>query len=137
MSFTREDACRVWLSTAEINDSQRERLIARYGCAETAYDEVQRHGAGSLSACGLSQRQCAMLLQEAQRESMHWRLVAMQQAKISLLYWDDPRFPRALRQLAAPPWLLFYRGDLHALMGKHLTMVGTRKCSTYGQRAAR
>lgn len=22
-------------------------------------------------------------------------------------------------------------------MGKHLTMVGTRKCSTYGQRAAR
>lgn len=94
MSFTREDACRVWLSTAEINDSQRERLIARYGCAETAYDEVQRHGAGSLSACGLSQRQCAMLLQEAQRENMHWRLVAMQQAKISLLYWDDPRFPR-------------------------------------------
>ena len=137
MSFTREDACRVWLSTAEINDSQRERLIARHGCAETAYDEVQRHGAGSLSACGLSQRQCAMLLQEAQRESMHWRLVAMKQAKISLLYWDDPRFPRALRQLAAPPWLLFYRGDLHALMGKHLTMVGTRKCSAYGQRAAR
>ena len=40
LSFTREDACRVWLSTAEINDSQRERLIARYGCAETAYDEV-------------------------------------------------------------------------------------------------
>ena len=77
MSFTREDACRVWLSTAEINDSQRERLIARHGCAETAYDEVQRHGAGSLSACGLSQRQCAMLLQEAQRESMHWRLVAL------------------------------------------------------------
>lgn len=62
------------------------------------------------SACGLSMRQCAMLLQEAQRESMHWRLVAMKQAKISLLYWDDPRFPRALRQLAAPHGFCFTVG---------------------------
>lgn len=137
MRFSREDACRVWLSTAEIDDNQWERLIARHGQAETIYDEVQRHGTGPLSGCGLSQRQCAILLQEAEREHMHWRLVAMQQAKMSLLHRDDPRFPLALRQLASPPWLLFYRGELNALMGKHLAMVGTRKCSDYGQRAAR
>lgn len=76
MSFTREDACRVWLSTAEINDSQRERLIAGMAVRRPPMMRCSGHGAGSLSACGLSQRQCAMLLQEAQRENMHWRLVA-------------------------------------------------------------
>ena len=136
MRFTREDACRAWLSTAEINDDQWERLLARHGSAETAYAEAQRHGDGPLAACGLSRRQCAVLAQEAERESMHWRLLAMQQAGISMLYRDDPRFPKALRQLADPPWLLFYKGELNCLMGRHLAMVGTRKSSAYALNAA-
>lgn len=137
MRYSREDACRVWLSTAEIGDEQWTRISERHGSAEAAYDEALRHGAGALTACGLSQRQAEMLLQEAERERMHRRLVIMRQAKIALLHRDDPHFPEALRRLEAPPWLLFYRGELSCLLGRHLAMVGTRKASAYGQDAAR
>lgn len=136
MQFTREDACRVWLSAAEINDGQWERLKATYGSAEGVYDHALRHGTERLASCGLSPRQCGSLREEAEQQRMRMRLVTMQRAGISLLYRDDPAFPLSLRQVTPPPWLLFYRGELNCLRGRHLAMVGTRKCSAYGQSAA-
>lgn len=57
--------------------------------------------------------------------------------KIHLLAWADKRYPSALRNIADPPLLLYYRGvlpefDREPLIG----VVGTRKASVYGMRTA-
>lgn len=132
MRYSREDACRVWLSMAELTAGLFQRLMEAFGSAEGVYDEVQRHGSSPLKQCALSERHCAILREEASRERMHDRLVTLQKEDIQLLYAEDEQFPELYRQLAEPPWMLYYKGSLNCLMGRHLAMVGTRKCSVYG-----
>ncbi|HSM34849.1 MAG TPA: DNA-processing protein DprA [Longimicrobiales bacterium] len=52
-----------------------------------------------------------------------------------LPYWDA-RYPPGLWRLVDPPPLLFYRGDAALLARPALAVVGTRRCSEHGRRAA-
>ena len=137
MHYSREDACRVWLSVAEISSSTFEQMLENLGSAEGVYDAVQRHGDKPLKNCGLSSRQCGILLEEAERKRMHDRLVLLQKNEIGLLQQEDERFPELLRQLNDPPWMLYWRGELNCLLGRHLAIVGTRKSSDYGVNVTR
>ena len=47
----------------------------------------------------------------------------------------EPEYPKLLKEIADPPPLLFYRGQLSA--GEPFSVVGTRKASSYGARVAR
>ncbi len=56
---------------------------------------------------------------------------------ISLLCYDDKRYPLSYRSLTDPPLLLYYRGRLPDFQTKlHIALVGTRKMSEYGRRTA-
>lgn len=137
MRYSREDACRVWLSMVELNHEEFHRLMEHFGSAEGAYDETHRHGGKALAACGLSARACNVLVEGSDRAHMHRRLVKLQEKQIGLLYEEDEHYPEVYRHLTQPPWMLYYRGDLRCLLGRHLAIVGTRKSSSYGQANAR
>ena len=50
---------------------------------------------------------------------------------------DDTEYPPLLREICNPPSVLYTDGDARILSdGLHIAMVGTRKASTYGLRAA-
>jgi DNA processing protein len=49
----------------------------------------------------------------------------------------DPRYPRALRDLHRPPERIWVDGDLSALDGPAVAIVGTRRMTGYGERVAR
>ena len=53
-----------------------------------------------------------------------------------LTYWDA-RYPAGLWRLPDPPPLLFCAGDTSLLERPALAVVGTRRCSEHGRRAAR
>src|SRR3989338_5093588 len=53
--------------------------------------------------------------------------------KIKILTIDNPFYPKLLKQIYDPPFLLYYRGDLEALGESALAIVGTRKYTSYGQ----
>ena len=56
---------------------------------------------------------------------------------VTLIPYDDPRYPTALRSIASPPVLLYCRGTLPQLNGRlSVAIVGTRKMSDYGKRMA-
>lgn len=46
---------------------------------------------------------------------------------ISWLLYGDARFPRMLEQIADPPFLLYYRGDISIMSKPGVSVVGTRK----------
>ena len=48
----------------------------------------------------------------------------------------DPGYPLALKQIPDPPPLLFYSGELQALHRPCISIVGSRKCTTYGSGVA-
>lgn len=64
-------------------------------------------------------------------------LSACEQEDVGVLTWGDPRYPDLLREIKNPPVLLYYRGELPDF-AKTLCigMVGTRRMSAYGMRAA-
>lgn len=56
---------------------------------------------------------------------------------ISLLCYDDPRYPLSYRSLSDPPLLLYCRGTLPDFQRRlHLAVVGTRRMSEYGRRTS-
>lgn len=72
------------------------------------------------------------------RESIDLRaeLEKLNEAEIQLLNLNQTSYPPLLKQIATPPSLLYYRGNLSLLNDKFaLAVVGTRKISAYGQLA--
>lgn len=56
---------------------------------------------------------------------------------ISVVTFADPAYPPLLREIAAPPLVLYYRGTLPDFDNSFLVaMAGTRRCSNYGARIA-
>jgi len=56
---------------------------------------------------------------------------------VSVLIQSDGGYPAYLKEIFAPPPVLYVRGDLSALSGHALAVVGTRKPTPYGVSCAR
>ena len=59
------------------------------------------------------------------------QLKLMKQFDINVIKLCDSEYPALLKHIDDPPLWLFYRGSLESLKQKCLTVVGTRKPSTY------
>lgn len=53
--------------------------------------------------------------------------------KIKILTIADAGYPKLLKQIYDPPFILYYQGDLNALNDFMLAVVGTRKYTSYGK----
>lgn len=54
---------------------------------------------------------------------------------VGILTYDDPAFPRRLREIADPPVLLYYAGHLPDMENTYCVgVVGSRDCGDYGAR---
>ncbi|HYL67891.1 MAG TPA: DNA-processing protein DprA [Candidatus Angelobacter sp.] len=63
-------------------------------------------------------------------------LAMVQAAGCRLLTWDEPEYPRRLREIYDPPTLLYVRGNVE-LLGRHLiSIVGARRPTPYGNQMA-
>lgn len=73
------------------------------------------------------------------KENLHMAEVALtycERSHIQILLHSDIRYPELLRQITDPPYLLFCRGNVEALTGKSISVVGSRKLSQKGREAA-
>ncbi len=64
-------------------------------------------------------------------------LVRAAAAGMTLLDWDDERYPPRLREIHDPPLVLWLRGDAACLSLPAVAVVGSRAASDYGRRVAR
>jgi DNA processing protein len=85
--------------------------------------------------CGRSLRNPGWRTEDFVREAEDLVKIAAQR-KIRLLAYDDPEYPPRLREIGDPPFLLFCRGEIPAGDDSRLAVVGTRRPSAAGRRAA-
>lgn len=131
MRYTREDGCRAWLAYGMLRADMLSDLLAEYGGAEPIYDRFLTSG-GSFLRNYISEYGLAQLTARASREKMHDMMVLMQRLNIGVLSQADLQYPDSLRNIQLPPGLLFYRGNPDCLMGKCVSVVGSRKASPQG-----
>ncbi len=77
-------------------------------------------------------RDTGRLIAEAEAQLERCRAV-----DVSVLIQADSDYPMYLREIFAPPPVLYVRGDLSALSGHALAVVGTRKPTRYGLNCTR
>jgi DNA processing protein len=107
-------------------------LIEHFGDVETAWHA----SAVSLRAAGLNQAAVERLLYLRSRVDLQAELARLEQYGIRALTWDDPDYPRLLREIDHPPPVLYMRGSLLPQDEFAVAMVGTRNASTYGKQIA-
>lgn len=53
-----------------------------------------------------------------------------------IICFDSPYYPKQLKEISSPPLLLYLQGDLSLLTEPQIALVGSRKCTPYGQQKA-
>jgi DNA processing protein len=107
-------------------------LLAHCGSAEAAW----RASIHDLKEAGIDRRTLENLL-KARREldvEAEWERVHKAGVQVVTLYDDD--YPTNLRQIEAPPPILYVRGELQPNDSWAIAIVGTRRASTYGREVA-
>ena len=128
-----DKAYRVALNkVAGIGPVRTAALLAACGTAEAAWHaSIQQ-----LKAAGLDRRALENLLQ-ARRDldvAAEWERVC--RAGVRVMTLDDDDYPANLRQIDAPPPLLYVRGELQPNDLWAVAIVGTRRASVYGREVA-
>ncbi len=123
----------VWLSLkCGAGSSEMMNLIERIGSAEKIYES----GFEDYMSAGISER-LACLLCEKDMEQASKVMYYCERYRIGILCYDDEAYPKSLKSLPNPPAVLYWSGDLPDLNRRLcISVVGTRKMSEYGMRAA-
>lgn len=105
-------------------------LMARYQTAEAACAALPHHarrgGGRSFGSDGLPN------LADASAE-----LARCERRGIHVVMWDDPHYPRLLREISDPPPVLNVQGSLEILTQQpHVSIVGARNASLAGMKLA-
>jgi len=108
------------------------RLVRTTGSASA----VLRAEDAAIQKAGASAEAVARLRQEWAGRSE--RIVAdCERRRIGIAPFDSCDYPALLRELADPPLVLYWRGQIPACCGPAVAVVGSRRCSDYGRRTAR
>lgn len=120
----------IWLAQRQ-HLSQRDKLalLEHYGSIDGCYEAREY-------PIQLRQESLEALMDKdlAEAEAI---LAKCAKGKIRILTWEDPMYPQRLKNIYDPPILLYYRGTLPAFDREvAVGVVGTRKASAYGLKAA-
>jgi len=127
---------RYWIGFSKVQGIGATRLRALldyFGDLETAWHA----GAEDLQRSGLDRRSLANLVRMRDSLNLDAELNKLDRLGVRALTWDDPGYPRNLRQVYNPPPLLYVRGSLEKRDEWAVAIVGTRQASAYGKEAAR
>ncbi|MFH0942556.1 MAG: DNA-processing protein DprA [Candidatus Beckwithbacteria bacterium] len=62
-------------------------------------------------------------------------LIRLSRQEVRVLTIEDKNYPKILKEIDSPPFLLFIKGSAECLNQPSLTVVGSRRMTGYGQRA--
>lgn len=106
------------------------KLLTAFGSAYAAV-----HKTGKWQQAGIPNRS-AGIDSNAWRSSARLEWEAARNLDAEIVLWTDCRYPPRLRELPDAPVLLYARGALSLLPADSVAVVGMRRCSPEGRRAA-
>ena len=127
---------RYWVGLSlipQIGPVKARRLLDRFGDLAVAW----RASAIDLAAAGLDRRALENILDARPRIDLDSEMEKIARAGVRVLAWDDPDFPRLLRDIPAPPFALYVKGEITPADEWSIAVVGTRRASAYGREVTR
>ena len=109
------------------------RLLDHFGDLAAAWDA----SAFELAAAGLDRRGLENVLAARPQIDLAVEMDKIARAGVRVMVWDDPDFPRLLRDIPAPPFALYLKGEIKPEDEWSIAVVGTRRASAYGREVTR
>ena len=109
------------------------KLITHFGSPKAAY----MASLTELEGAGLAASLCQSVFAQAGLKEAEKEIEAAAKAGCRLVNFGDADYPPRLRQIPDPPLVLYVKGEIQALSGHCLAVVGSRRPSAYGLQVAR
>jgi len=107
------------------------KLISLFGSASGIFAAEPK----KLAECTFLRKESAASICDKEKNSQRLaekELARAQKAGVQILCWDDPLYPKLLKEIPDPPPLLYVKGSIHALSCPGVAMVGARAATSYG-----
>lgn len=124
------EAHRYWIAfhhVPYIGPVRTHRLLDHFGSLEAAWSADSRR----LRAV-LDERSCEALVRTRATLDLDRVLERLDRAGVSVITIDDAAYPRLLREVHAPPTVLYLKGGLLPDDDRAVAIVGTRRATRYG-----
>jgi len=108
------------------------RLLDFFGNAQEAWHA----DSSSLLQAGLDARTVEAVLAVRAKVDLDREMERIAKRGIHLLTWDQPQYPRRLKDIPDPPPLIYVKGTLTDQDELAVGVVGTRRATLYGKEAA-
>jgi DNA processing protein len=105
------------------------RLLDHFGDLAAAWGA----SAFELAAAGLDRRGLENVLAARPQIDLAAEMDKLARAGVRVLVWDDPAFPRLLRDIPASPFALYIKGEIKPEDEWSIAVVGTRHATAYGR----
>ena len=129
------DAKAYWIAFNKVSGIGAARLAALVetcGSVEAAW----KASIPQLQAAHLDRRTLENLLLARRQLDLEQEWQRTQTANVQVLTWDEADYPVNLREIDAPPPVLYVQGNLLAQDEFAVALVGTRRASSYGREVA-
>ncbi len=127
---------RDWISlnmTPQIGPRAATKLLEKFGSAENVFHARRQE----LESLRLRPESIESILKREFHERAEEELAKTRELGGDVLILDDGSYPYLLREIADPPITLYVKGDWQACFDAPcIGVVGSRKCSTYGENAS-
>lgn len=92
---------------------------------------------GDLEAAGLARMSAASVVEQRRRIDLDGLMESLHQFGVQAIPFASEAYPSRLRDIENPPSVLYVRGRLIESDFSGITVVGTRKCTAYGEAMCR
>ncbi len=124
----------IWLSDADVSARAKAEVLRRYGDAERAFFAPT----GELAAPDGIRREDAERLERRDLDRVERVIDSCARQGLDIITYEDSRYPTRLKNIFAPPPVLYVRGTLPRVDDSAvIAVVGTRRATDYGVRMAR
>lgn len=119
--------------TSGIGPRAAAKLLERFGSAQAVYNATRTE----LEHLRLAPEAIDSIISRALRSTAEAEIAAVRKLGGDILLLDDGVYPSSLREIYDPPIVLYVKGAWAECLDQPcIGVVGSRKCSTYGQNAA-
>ncbi|MEZ5427228.1 MAG: DNA-processing protein DprA [Pyrinomonadaceae bacterium] len=127
---------KAWISlnmTPGIGPRKATELLEKFGSAENVFHALR----SELTALRLGAETVQSIIRREFHRKAEEELRKIKEMSADVLVLDDGSYPYLLREIADPPITLYVKGEWQAcLEAPCVSIVGSRRCSTYGRNAS-
>lgn len=118
----------LWFINLDISNDSKIALIEKYNNEESIYNNIEE-----IIKSGLLKGKEWVRIKESNFNDCNKLLDYLNINGIGFITYTSINYPEKLKSIINPPYVLFYKGDLSLMSSKTVAVVGSRKCTVYGE----